>query len=260
MGPIRRALPGREEVGNVRTRILAVFCLVLAFSAVCHAQGTIPLIGDKAPAFKAMTTQGEIDFPDQYKGKWVILFSHPGDFTPVCTTEFMMFASMYPKFQAANCELLGLSVDSNPSHIAWLREIADKIEYKGLKNVQVQFPIIADNMGQIAQLFGMLQPSASATKTVRAVFFIDPTGIVRALIYYPLSNGRNIDEIYRILIAMQTSEAEKVATPANWQPGDDVIVPAPGTMAGVGKRLDGSDASGGKCVDWFLCFKKLTPQ
>lgn len=221
-----------------------------------QAPGHLPLIGDDAPAFKAETTQGEINFPDDYKGKWVILFSHPADFTPVCTTEFMTFATMASEFKALNCELIGLSIDSTYSHIAWLRTIKEKIKYKGMENVEVMFPVIADLTMEISKKYGMLQPTASNTKAVRAVFFIDPKGKVRAMIYYPLSNGRNFDEIKRLLVAMQTSDAHNVATPADWRPGDDVIIPPPGSCGTAKERVEkaGKDYY---CLDWFMCFKKL---
>ena len=230
--------------------IAAALFFVVGVTSFAGAQ-SIPLIGDKAPAFKAVTTQGDINFPDDYKGKWVILFSHPADFTPVCTTEFMTFATLYPKFQERNCELVGLSIDSNYSHIAWLRTITQRIEYKGMKDVVVTFPVIADPMGKVAVLYGMLQPNADTTKAVRAVFFIDPKGIVRALLYYPMSNGRNFDEILRLLIAMQTTDANNVATPADWQPGDDVIVPAPSNCKNAQERVANPPKDTTVC-DWFL--------
>ncbi|BCW99703.1 MAG: peroxiredoxin [Armatimonadota bacterium] len=216
----------------------------------------IPLIGEDAPAFTAKTTQGEIDFPKDYRGKWVILFSHPADFTPVCTTEFMTFATMMPEFKALNCELIGLSIDSIYSHIAWLRTIKEKIEFRGMKDVEVTFPVIEDLKMEVARKYGMLQPSASSTQAVRAVYFIDPHGKIRALIYYPLSNGRNFQEIKRLLIAMQTSDRLGVATPADWKPGDDVIVPPPGSCGAAKDRVEqaGSDY---RCLDWFLCLKPL---
>ncbi|MDD8032775.1 MAG: peroxiredoxin, partial [Acidobacteriota bacterium] len=189
----------------------------------------IPLIGEKAPAFKAVTTQGEIHFPEDYKGKWVILFSHPADFTPVCTTEFMTFAKMEEEFKALDCSLIGLSIDSHFSHIAWLRTIKEKIAWKDMRNIEVKFPVIADLTMEVAKSFGMVQPAASNTQAVRAVFFIDPAGVIRAMIYYPLSNGRNFDEIKRLLVAMQTSDKHQVATPADWRPGDKVIIPPPGS-------------------------------
>jgi peroxiredoxin (alkyl hydroperoxide reductase subunit C) len=215
----------------------------------------LPLIGEKAPPFVAETTQGRINFPDDYKGKWVIFFSHPADFTPVCTTEFMAFASMADEFKKLNAELLGLSIDSTFSHIAWLRTIKEKIEYKGMKNVEVQFPVISDLTMEVSKRFGMLQPSASNTQAVRAVFMIDPNGIVRAILYYPLSNGRNMDEIKRLLIAMQHSDEFKIATPANWQLGDDVIIPPPGSCGTAKERVEGAGKDY-KCLDWFLCLKK----
>ncbi len=212
----------------------------------------LPLIGDKAPSFKAKTTQGEIQFPEDYKGKWVILFSHPADFTPVCTTEFMTFASMQGEFKALNCELVGLSIDSIYAHIAWLRTIKEKIEYKGMKGVEVTFPVIEDLTMDVARAYGMLQPGASNTQAVRAVFIIDPNGLVKTILYYPLSNGRNMQEIKRILVALQLSEKHGVATPANWQPGEDVIVPPPGSC-GVAK--DRAADPNVKMLDWFFSTK-----
>jgi peroxiredoxin (alkyl hydroperoxide reductase subunit C) len=214
----------------------------------------LPLIGEKAPSFKAETTQGPIAFPDDYKGKWVVFFSHPADFTPVCTTEFMTFATMQPEFEKLNCKLLGLSIDSTYSHIAWLRTIKERIAYKGMKNVEVTFPVISDLTMEVAKAFGMLQPGASATQAVRAVFVIDPQAVVRAILYYPLSNGRNMDEIKRLLVAMQMSDQHKVATPANWQPGEDVIVPPPGSCGTAKQRVE-KPAADTKVLDWFMVLK-----
>lgn len=217
---------------------------------------SIPLIGDPAPAFTAVTTRGVINFPDDYKGKWVILFSHPADFTPVCTTEFMSFARMQGEFAALNCELIGLSIDSHFAHIAWLRTIREKIEWNGMKGMEVKFPVIADLTMDVAMKYGMVQPGASDTQAVRAVFFIDPESKVRALIYYPLSNGRNFDELKRLLQAMQTSDRYKVATPADWRPGDRVIIPPPPTVQAAEERVEGAGADY-ECLDWFLCLKNL---
>ena len=217
----------------------------------------IPIIGQEAPAFTAKTTQGTINFPEDYKGSWVILFSHPADFTPVCTTEFMTFASMEKDFDDLNCKLIGLSIDSIYSHIAWLRTIKEKIEYKGMKNVEIKFPVIEDLKMDVARKYGMLQPTASDTQAVRAVFFIDPESKIRALLYYPLSNGRNFDEIKRLLIALQTSDKYKVATPADWRPGDDVIIPPPGSCGMAKERVETADKENIKCLDWFICFKPL---
>ena len=216
---------------------------------------SMPRIGDKAPEFKAVTTQGPINFPADYAGNWVILFSHPADFTPVCTSEFMTFASMEKQFEEAGCKLVGLSVDGLYSHIAWLRTIKEKIEYKGMKNVEVNFPLIEDITMEVAKKYGMLQPGESSTKAVRAVFFIDPKGVIRAVIYYPLSLGRNFEELYRALIAMKTADAFSIATPADWQPGDDVIVPPAGSCGVAKDRMEGKEEM--KCYDWFFCTKKL---
>lgn len=246
-----------------RTRtsfVLGVLALALlastSFAADEPESWRLPLIGEDAPPFTARTTQGVIQFPDDYKGKWVILFSHPADFTPVCTTEFMTFATMQEEFRALNTELIGLSIDSTYSHIAWLRTIKEKIEYNGMKDVEVTFPVIEDLKMEVSKKYGMLQPTASDTQAVRAVFFIDPNAKIRALLYYPLSNGRNFDEIKRLLVAMQTTDAYQVATPANWSPGDEVIVPPPGSC-GAAKEPVENAGSDYRCVDWFLCFKNL---
>ena len=215
----------------------------------------MPLIGDKAPSFKANTTQGEINFPEDFKGKWIILFSHPADFTPVCTTEFMTFATMQDDFEKLNTQLIGLSVDSIYSHIAWLRTIQEKIEYKGMKNVEVKFPLIEDISMNVANKFGMIQPNVSTTQAVRAVFVIDPKAVIRTILYYPASTGRNFDEIKRIVVALQKADAESIATPADWRPGDDVIIPPAGSCGTAKDRMDDKDENK-YCLDWFMCFKK----
>lgn len=216
--------------------------------------GRMPLLGDPAPAFKATTTQGVINFPEDYKGKWVILFSHPADFTPVCTSEFMTFASMAEEFKALNTELIGLSVDSLYSHIAWLRKIQD-LEWKGLKNIEVKFPLIEDIRMTVANKYGMIQPGQSNTQAVRAVFVIDPKGIIRTILYYPLSTGRNFDEFKRIILALQKADSDNVATPADWRPGDDVIVPTAGSC-GTAKERMANQSEEQYCLDWFMCFRK----
>lgn len=216
---------------------------------------SMPRIGDKTPAFKAVTTQGEINFPEQYAGSWVILFSHPADFTPVCTSEFMTFATLEDAFTRLNCKLVGLSIDGLYSHIAWLRTIKEKIEYRGMKNVEVKFPLIEDITMEVAKQYGMIQPGESSTKAVRAVFVIDPKGIIRTIIYYPLSMGRNFDELLRVLAALQTADAFSVATPADWRPGDDVIVPTAGSCGVAKDRMEGKEDM--HCYDWFFCTKKL---
>jgi len=217
-------------------------------------QFKMPLIGDDAPAFTAVTTQGNINFPEDYKGKWVILFSHPADFTPVCTTEFMTFGAMLEEFKAINVELLGVSVDSLYSHIAWLRKIQE-LEWGKYKNINVTFPLIEDIKMDVAKKFGMIQPGASTTQAVRAVFVIDPEAKVRAILYYPLSTGRNFAEIKRLVVALQKSDSDLCATPADWQEGDDVIIP-PASSCGIAKERMDDSTEGQYCLDWFLCFKK----
>lgn len=220
-----------------------------------NSQGNhMPLIGDKAPAFHAVTTQGEIDFPKDYCGKWVVFFSHPADFTPVCTTEFMTFASMMNEFRELNTELVGLSIDSIYAHIAWLRKIRE-LSWRDMKHVDVTFPLIADISMDIARRYGMLHPSYSGTQTVRAVFIIDPEGIIRAILYYPATTGRNMHEIKRMVMALQKADYEKIATPANWMPCDDVILPAPGTCNAAASRMDQGEENK-YCLDWFLCFRQ----
>lgn len=213
----------------------------------------MPLIGDKAPAFEAETTQGKIRFPQDYKGKWVILFSHPSDFTAICTSEFVLFGAMQKEFEALNCQLVGLSVGTLPSHIAWLRSIHDRIEYKGHSKVELNFPLIADMSMEVARKYGMIQPNASSTAAVRTVFFIDPTATVRAVIYYPAQLGRNFDELKRVLVGLQTVDKYKVALPADWRPGNDIVVPAPTTYDGTEQSTEGM-----KCYEWYFCMRPLS--
>jgi peroxiredoxin (alkyl hydroperoxide reductase subunit C) len=220
------------------------------------ATAPMPRIGDPAPAFTALTTQGKINFPDDYKGKWVILFSHPADFTPVCTTELMTFASMQQQFAAYNTELVGLSVDGLYSHIAWLRTIKDKIAFRDLKDVEVAYPVIEDVSMEVAKKYGMIMPGEDSTKAVRAVFVIDPNSTIRAIIYYPLSLGRNFDELLRIVKALQTADHFGVATPADWRPGQPVILSAPGSCGTAEARVTGR-IEGTHCEDWFFCTKEL---
>lgn len=219
----------------------------------------MPRIGEPAPEFKAVTTQGELNFPSDYAGKWKILFSHPADFTPVCTTEFMAFGKMQSEFEALNCQLVGLSVDGLHSHIAWLRTIKEKIDYKGMKNLEIKFPLIDDVSMKVAKLYGMIQPNESQTAAVRAVFFIDPNNIIRTMMYYPLSLGRNFDEIKRVLIGLQTSDNFGVALPADWRPGDEVIIP-PANSCGVAKERVEASGKEMKCYDWFFCTKEISKE
>ncbi len=219
----------------------------------------MPRIGEKAPSFEAVTTQGKINFPEDFKGKWKILFSHPADFTPVCTSEFMTFGKMAQEFEQLNCQLIGLSVDGLYSHIAWLRTIKDKIDYKGMSGIEIQFPLIDDVSMKIAKQYGMIQPGESETSAVRAVFFIDPKNIIRTIMYYPLSLGRNFDEIKRVLIGLQTTDNFGVALPADWRPGDEVIVPTAGSCGVAKERVE--DKSGKiHCYDWFFCTRQLSKE
>lgn len=206
----------------------------------------LPRLGDPAPVFEATTTRGTVKLED-FKGSWLILFSHPSDFTPVCTTEFLAFAEVYSTLQARGVELLGLSVDSLNSHIAWLRNIEEKTSLK------ISFPVIADLSKEVASLYGMIHPGQSKTETVRCVFIIDPAQKIRAMLYYPMTTGRNVAEIIRIVDALQTADENKVATPANWKPGDMVIVPTPNTQESAEERMK----EGFECLDWYLCKKKL---
>ncbi|MCS7083915.1 MAG: peroxiredoxin [Aquificaceae bacterium] len=217
----------------------------------------MPRIGDEAPCFEAQTTMGNIKFPEDFKGQWVVFFSHPADFTPVCTTEFMGFAKLNEEFKKRNVQLLGLSIDSNFSHIAWVMNIKEKM------GVEIPFPIIADIDAKVARLYGMLHPGESATVTVRAVFVIDPNGKIRAIIYYPLTTGRNMREILRLIDALQTADKNGVATPADWVPNPQtweyteentkVIVPPPTTYEDAVKRL----SENYECKDWYFCKKVL---
>ncbi len=206
----------------------------------------MPKLGEKAPDFEAQTTFGMLKLSD-FKGSWVVMFSHPADFTPVCTTEFMAFAQIQGELKKRGAELLGLSVDSITSHIAWARNIEEKT------GVKINFPIIADLNKEVSALFGMVHPGQSKTETVRAVFIIDPNQVIRLILYYPLTTGRNMDEILRVIDALQTSDANGVATPANWRPGELVIVPPPKTQEMAEDRLK----QGYECVDWYFCKRKL---
>lgn len=206
----------------------------------------LPRIGEAAPAFEAESTFGTLKLED-FKGSWLILFSHPADFTPVCTTEFVAFAKIHPQLRDLDVELLGLSVDSVTSHIAWLRNIEEKFE------VRIPFPVIADLDKKVSKLYGMIMPGESKTETSRCVFIIDPQGVLKAMIYYPLTTGRNMEEILRVVKALQTTSQHGVATPANWQPGEAVIVPPPRTMEGAAERLQ----AGYDCKDWYFCKKEL---
>lgn len=215
----------------------------------------MPLIGEKAPEFEASTTKGPIKFPEDYEGKWVVLFAHPADYTPVCTTEFVAFAKRNEQFKELNTELLGLSIDQVFSHIKWAEWIKEKI------GVEIPFPIIADNTGRIGALYGMLHAVSAGTQTIRAVFIIDPKGVIRAILYYPMNVGRNIDEILRLVKALQIADKEGVALPAGWPNneiiGDKVIIPPPTSEDLAHERLEAAKRGEIECLDWWLCYRKL---
>jgi peroxiredoxin (alkyl hydroperoxide reductase subunit C) len=208
--------------------------------------GRLPRIGEPAPDFEAETTLGNIRLED-FRGSWLILFSHPADFTPVCTTEFVGFAQIHEELRELGVELMGLSIDSGYAHIAWIRNMEEKF------GVKIRFPVIADLDRKVATLYGMIMPGESKTETSRCVFLIDPNGILRAMIYYPLTTGRNMQEILRVIKALQTTDEHQVATPANWQPGDPVIVPPPKTQEGAEERV----REDYDCKDWYFCTTKL---
>ena len=207
---------------------------------------SFPRLGQPAPAFQAETTHGTIRLED-FKGSWLILFSHPADFTPVCTTEFVEFAKIAEPLGKRNAHLMGLSIDSTYSHIAWIRNIEQHFK------VTIPFPVIADLNKEVATLYGMIMPGESKTETSRCVFVIDPNQIIRAMIYYPLTTGRNMAEILRLIDALQTTDKHGVATPANWRPGDKVIVPPPKTIEAATERVK----AGYECTDWYFCTKEL---
>ncbi|HDP36942.1 MAG TPA: peroxiredoxin [Candidatus Atribacteria bacterium] len=208
-----------------------------------------PLIGDQLPEMEVQTTHGKMKLPDNFSGKWFVLFSHPADFTPVCTTEFVAFAKRHEEFRKLNCELIGLSIDQVFSHIKWIEWIEEKL------GVEIQFPVIADDTGKVAKKLGMIHPGAG-TSTVRAVFLVDPKAVIRLILFYPASVGRNMDEILRVVKAFQVADANKVAIPANWPNNelmkDEVIIPPP-TDIKTAKERRGKP----NCYDWWLCHKKL---
>lgn len=207
----------------------------------------IPKIGEPAPLFEAETTFGSIKLED-FRGSWLVFFSHPADFTPVCTTEFIGFTEEYEEFRKIGAELMGLSIDGVNAHISWVRNIEKNF------GVKIPFPIVADLDRKVATLYGMVMPGESKTETSRCVFVIDPKGIVRAIIYYPLTTGRNIREIIRLVKALQTTDEHAVATPANWEPGKPVIIPPPNTQEAAEERLQQEDC---ECKDWYFCQKTL---
>mgnify|MGYP001765928593 CR=1 FL=1 len=238
--------------------IVSVIVIIITKSSI-YAQSTPSyplLIGDTVPTFKAATSQGIMYFPGDYQGKWKILFSHPGDFTPVCTSELLEFALMQDDFNALQCELIGLSVDGYDSHMDWIASM-ENLEYKGHKGIQIRFPIISDVRMDISRMFGMVHPHSMSTRTVRAVYIIDPSNVVRAILYYPQTVGRNMEEIKRLLIALQAVDRYNISTPASWEPGDDIIVSSPQTKEAAEWREKASANGILRCLDWYFCFTSL---
>jgi len=216
-------------------------------AVIASTNGRIPRLGDIAPDFKANTTLGEITFSEWQKDNWVVLFSHPADFTPVCSTELTEFARRIADFDKRKTKLIGISIDSIHSHLAWTQNL------EKILNVKIPYPLIADLNTAVSQKFGMIHPGESETVTVRALFVIDPNRRIRAVIYYPLNVGRNVDEVLRLVDGLQTVDKHAVAVPVNWKPGDKVIVPAPKTESDVQDRLKGNYER----IDFYLCRKDL---
>jgi len=220
-------------------------------------ENRMPLLGEKVPSFEVQTTHGVIKFPEDYKGKWVVFFSHPADFTPVCTTEFVAFQKRYDEFKKLNTELIGLSIDQVFSHIKWIEWIKEKL------GTEIKFPVIADDQGKIAKIMGMIHPG-KGTNTVRAVFVVDSNGILRAMLYYPQELGRNMDEILRMVKGLQTVDKYGVAIPANWPNneliGDRVIVPPAKDVKTAKERLESAKRKEIECFDWWLCHKKIVEE
>jgi len=224
-----------------------------------QSENVIPHIGDQAPAFRSVTTQGTIYFPGDYLGKWVILFSYPTYFSTIYTSEFMAFTCMYDDFKAINCELIGLQVDRLHSQIAGLSSIKEKPEYKGMKDVEMKFPLIDDITMEVARKYGIIQPDESNSKVFRAVFFIDPECIIRAIIYYPLSISLNFDELKRIIVALQTADAFRVNTPTDCHIGDEVIL-SPANSYSIAEERFESKKEDKKYTEWFFCTKELSEE
>ncbi len=243
-----------------RSLLLAVsIILVTLTKSTIFAQTTSSyplLIGDTVPSFKVATSQGIMYFPNDYQEKWKILFSHPSDFTPVCTSELLEFALMQDDFRALSCELIGLSVDGYDNHLDWIASM-ENLEYKGHKGIQIRFPIISDVRMEVSKMFGMVHPHAASAQTVRAVYIMDPANVVRAILYYPQTVGRNMEEIKRLLVALQTVDKYRINTPASWQPGDDIIVASPQTIEDAKWREEAYKRGDIRCLDWYFCYKPL---
>jgi peroxiredoxin (alkyl hydroperoxide reductase subunit C) len=240
-------------------KTLLILILGFLFTGIILAQDSneirMPLIGEEAPAFKAESTKGPINFPDDYFGKWKILFSHPADFTPVCSTELLELANDQEEFTKLNTQIVVMSTDSKNSHIEWISSLED-IRYKEMETEEIDFPLVADQDLKISRIYGMIHPNSSSTRDVRGVFIIDTDDKIRAIFFYPTTTGRNIDEIKRTLIAMQLTDKQNIFTPANWQPGEDVLLPAPATKELADRLADTRDPKL-TSLAWYIWFKKL---
>jgi peroxiredoxin (alkyl hydroperoxide reductase subunit C) len=240
-------------------RVFLLFILFISFETFLKPQtntgSCIPLIGETAPRFTAESTMGTINFPDDYSKQWKILFSHPSDFTPVCSSELLELANLQDEFDKMNTRLLVVSTDGLDSHLEWTRSL-ESIKYKNTMTPRIRFPLIADKSLEISKLYGMIHPNSSTTKDVRGVFIIDPENKIRAIFFYPFDVGRNIDEIKRTLTALQTNAKFNVLTPANWQPGDDVLIHSPKTMAESEKMTDRKDPDLYSVI-WYMWFRKM---
>ena len=237
----------------------SIFLVILLFTVTILSAQTenifkVPLIGDKAPSFTAKSTQGDISFPDDYFDKWILLFSHPADFTPVCTSEILDLASMQDDFKKLNTELMVVSTDRLNSHIEWVKSI-ESINYKERGLMKINFPIVSDSELEISKKYGMIHPGSSSTNTVRAVYIINPDDKIRAIFYYPKNIGRNLDEIKRTLIALQYSEKNEVLIPANWNPSDDVLISSPETMDEA-EKLEKTNNPDLYSLTWYMWFMK----
>lgn len=242
----------------MKTRLtVLLICGVISASMVSFAQEAkrLPLIGDKAPSFTAQTTEGVLNFPDDQLGKWKILFSHPADFTSVCTSEIFELSLMQEEFRKLNTAIYVLSTDGLNSHIQWIKSI-EELRYKDRTAERIQFPLIADDRMEISRKYGMIHPSSDSKQTIRAVFIIDTESIIRAIFYYPSEVGRNMDEVKRALTALQLEDRYAVITPANWQPGQDVMIPSPASIEEA-KKLESKKSDDLYNLNWYMWFRKL---
>lgn len=235
---------------------LFVFTTIFVFTyAQKPEEIRIPLLGEQASSFEANSTMGKIKFPDDYFTRWKIIMSHPADFTPVCTTEILELIELQEEFDKLNTSLMVISTDGINSHIEWVKSM-ESINYKGKQTKKINFPLISDVGLELSKKYGMLHPNSSETKDIRGVFIIDPDNKIQAMFFYPATVGRNLDEIKRTLIALQTHDRHNVLTPANWKPGDEVLIPSPATAREAEKLRSKNDPTLRELM-WYLWFKKL---